>query len=336
MDPVEEIIKRFDAVNNSRNCFKLEENEDVYEITKEHEEEEEYQTENDYRKNYFTRGNFRNKLMMSEWMLEIPKDLQKDYFMIPCPVGKRCLVIAMQGQTRAYGRQGHLIYNFHSALPGGSFQTKYKNNSVLLDCIYSDVSQSFHVLDVLSWNRQIMKDTDTEFRFFWLATKFLEFPEIQESTRVNPYIFSLLHHYSCEQKVIEQIMSSPFDYELDGLLFYHKSTYYTEGSTPLAVWLKPYMLPEILNVPVSEKFLALAPITYSGFKQHASDVRTRKLEWQKKMNEKMQCEFKHICEETVNQETIDCETVGDKSGDSMVKNKGVNLDDVTTELNVLK
>ena len=47
--------------------------------------------------------------------------------------------------------------------------------------------------------------------------------------------------------------------ELDGLLFYHKQTHYTSGSTPLVGWLKPWMLPDMLGVPVPDSIMASRP-----------------------------------------------------------------------------
>ena len=32
--------------------------------------------------------------MLSEWMVDIPEDLQEEWLMVVCPVGKRNLVIA--------------------------------------------------------------------------------------------------------------------------------------------------------------------------------------------------------------------------------------------------
>jgi len=32
--------------------------------------------------------------MLSEWMLEVPDNFVDDWVMVPCPVGKRSLVIA--------------------------------------------------------------------------------------------------------------------------------------------------------------------------------------------------------------------------------------------------
>lgn len=58
-------------------------------------EEMEYLEENSgkrrpRRRNY----RFCNKLLMSEWMLEKPEDFIDKWIMLPCPVGKRALVIA--------------------------------------------------------------------------------------------------------------------------------------------------------------------------------------------------------------------------------------------------
>lgn len=47
--------------------------------------------------------------------------------------------------------------------------------------------------------------------------------------------------------------------DLDGILFYHKQTHYTTGSTPLVGWLKPWMLPEVLRVSVPQKYIDSKP-----------------------------------------------------------------------------
>lgn len=36
----------------------------------------------------------RNNIMMSEWMLEVPEDLIDKWVMVPCPVGRRNLLVA--------------------------------------------------------------------------------------------------------------------------------------------------------------------------------------------------------------------------------------------------
>lgn len=37
---------------------------------------------------------FRNFLMLSEWLVDVPEDFSHSYLAVPCPVGKRCLVMS--------------------------------------------------------------------------------------------------------------------------------------------------------------------------------------------------------------------------------------------------
>jgi hypothetical protein len=62
---------------------------------------------------------FADELMLSEYMLKIPADLKDNWSFLVCPEGKRCLVIAKGGQTRAYARNGWRMKQFPSLLPGG-------------------------------------------------------------------------------------------------------------------------------------------------------------------------------------------------------------------------
>lgn len=47
--------------------------------------------------------------------------------------------------------------------------------------------------------------------------------------------------------------------QVDGLLFYHRETHYTPGSTPLVGWLRPYMVPDILGIEVPQCPLTTKP-----------------------------------------------------------------------------
>ena len=61
--------------------------------------------------------------------------------------------------------------------------------------------------------------------------------------------------------------------QLDGLLFYHKLTHYTFGPTPLVLWLKAYMMPEILGVQVALYHFAQKPGNYKDFATHVQEVK---------------------------------------------------------------
>ncbi len=40
---------------------------------------------------------YKNQVMHAEWMHEIPSDLEKNWYVVLCPKGKRCLVISAKG-----------------------------------------------------------------------------------------------------------------------------------------------------------------------------------------------------------------------------------------------
>lgn len=59
--------------------------------------EEELETqETDKKKHHSFKRNkyYANQLMMSEWMLEVPQDLLEKWIIVPCPQGKRTLLVA--------------------------------------------------------------------------------------------------------------------------------------------------------------------------------------------------------------------------------------------------
>ena len=44
------------------------------------------------------------------------------------------------------------------------------------------------------------------------------------------------------------------------------------GSSPLVVWLKPYMLPEILGIEVPDQQMGHRPATYTNYADHMKEV----------------------------------------------------------------
>ncbi|PIK46170.1 putative snurportin-1-like [Apostichopus japonicus] len=132
---------------------------------------------------------------------------------------------------------------------------------VILDCVFNEAEKTFYVLDVMCWMNHPVYDSDTEFRFFWLQAKFSEVPNASEISDINPFAFIPLPCYPCSKSTMESVMGRemPFKADLDGILFYHKQTHYTTGSTPLVGWLKPWMLPEVLRVSVPQKYIDSKP-----------------------------------------------------------------------------
>lgn len=111
-----------------------------------------------------------------------------------------------------------------------------------------------------------------QFRFYWLQSKFSEQPQLSEKSKSNnkyPLVrvpFTLCTKENMESLMIESSLS--FSTSLDGLLFYHKLGFYTPQVSPLVGWLKPFMLPEILNICVPEVYLQKRPLRYENIRQY--------------------------------------------------------------------
>ncbi|XP_043933169.1 snurportin-1 [Protopterus annectens] len=204
---------------------------------------------------------YANQLMLSEWLVDVPNDMAEDWFLVVCPVGKRCLTIASKGSTVTYTRSGYCVNRFPSLLPGGSrHNSSTGKDYTILDCVYNELNRTYYILDVMCWRGHPVYDCQTEFRFFWLKSKLEEEAGgLKEVSKINPFKFVGLQHFACTPDAVCQALSMDFPYQVDGLLFYHKQTHYTPGSTPLVGWLKPYMVPDILGFTVPATPLTVKP-----------------------------------------------------------------------------
>ena len=195
---------------------------------------------------------YKDQLMLSEWLVEVPDDFKDEWTMLVCPIGKRNLVVAAKGRTSCYSKSGYCIDTFASVLPGGSYETSA--GYTVLDCIYSQLEQTFYVLDIMCWNDHPVYNSETEFRFYWLESKFQETPKLASVSENNTYKFLNLSKYTCTNDQILAALNKCNPISVDGLLFYHKRTHYTFGTTPLVTWLKPYMVKEIFGITPPEAY----------------------------------------------------------------------------------
>ncbi|GMR36998.1 hypothetical protein PMAYCL1PPCAC_07193, partial [Pristionchus mayeri] len=200
-------------------------------------------------------------LMTSEWLIDIPEELTQSWISVMVPTGKRALVIANRGETKVYNKGGRLLRSLDSRLPGGQRggQGRAKGHSCMLDCIVNLERQQFFVLDVIQWNDMTFYESPFDLRRFYLNSRMEENMQLSHSHPKSRATFHALPSCVATTDAIATMMSTSVDLPVDGLLFYHPEVLYTPGQSPLVGWLKPWMLPEILNVPIPEKFTSGAP-----------------------------------------------------------------------------
>jgi len=116
---------------------------------------------------------YENRIMTNEWLLERPVDLP-DWLYIPCPMGRRSLVVAANGETIAYSQKGFQRCKFQSILPNGNYsfnfnEDNYKDSSkqTILDCVINFESKTCYVLDLVKWNGYNYFNGSAQFRHSW-------------------------------------------------------------------------------------------------------------------------------------------------------------------------
>ncbi|ERE75100.1 snurportin-1 [Cricetulus griseus] len=181
------------------------------------------------------------------------------------------------------------------------YKSKYcslEQNYTILDCIYSEVNQTYYVLDVMCWRGHPFYDCQTDFRFYWMHSKLPEEEGLGEKTKINPFKFVGLKNYPCTPESLCKVLSMDFPFEVDGLLFYHKQTHYSPGSTPLVGWLRPYMVSDILGVAVPAGPLTTKP-EYAGHQlqqiiEHKRSQEDMKDKFSHKASENGHYELEHL------------------------------------------
>lgn len=248
---------------------------------------------------HHTENPHKNQLQLSEWLVEKPDDIH-NWYLVPCPKGKRCLVVAENGRTRAFNKYGGLIREFRSKLPGDH---RLRQSKTMLDCIFIPESGEYFVLDVIAYAHQDMTQCETDFRFFWIRSKIDE-EELSVVDDHNEVAFMPIPTYQCDDAFQMESCLSRYPTwtnntpALDGLLFYHKESSYVRGTTPLVGWLLPFMLPEVMSsIMLDPMYLNEKPFDYvdylsfiKKFDKAEADKRKRNKRRSGNRNQKMDVE----------------------------------------------
>ncbi|WAQ99912.1 SPN1-like protein [Mya arenaria] len=209
-------------------------------------------------------------LMESRWFREIPEQFDTDWVTLACPTGQRCLVMAIDGETKWFSRKGYKLPGyFLSVLPGGN-GTKYgfgPTVKTLLDCVYCEMMSTYFILDAITWADHDLTQTPFQERMSWVKRQISQNPELKHITDLNMFKFVPLYHFDCTE---------------EGL---GKAVWQSRFETDEVRWIKPYMLPEVFNnMAIPNSLLTEAPADYRGYASFLEDVDNGRVKTKKNKN----------------------------------------------------
>lgn len=261
------------------------------------------------KKYYKVNANFKDSLMLSEWMNEAPDDLE-DFILVPCPKGTRCTFVVKSRLATLYYKSGK------------EFMTDIRTNlpkDTILDCFYAKEAKTIYIIDVLQYKARDFVDCDFAFRSYWIRSKFTEDEfHIHSSDNITLKIIDTFD-FADPLQISHCYNEYPIftdGTELDGYFYYHKEGSYTFGESPLVLWLFPFMVEELMPAyKVHPHYNTLKPESYSNYTQFIMDFNEqRKKKTRRSKNSTMDFETTpHIIEEDQDpiQESIDLEKYGD-------------------------
>lgn len=208
---------------------------------------------------------FARQLMLPEWMVDIPPNLNPDWFVFPRPAGKRCFVVSSNGTTVSRLRNGSILHHFPSSLPNGARKRGISgpaNTYCILDCIFHEPDQTYYVIDMVCWRGYSLYDCTADFRFsFWVKSKLEESGACNPPSVYHKYRFSVVPFYDCDTKGLQEAYLGVVPYTKDGLLFYNKHAHYQIGNTPLAlVWKDEFCSQYVLDTDNTGQIPALQQV----------------------------------------------------------------------------
>jgi len=79
--------------------------------------------------------------------------------------------------------------------------------------------------------------------------------------------------------------------DLDGINFYYPESLYTPGESPLVLWLKPFMIPDVLQKPVNDHLVQLhRPPDYVNIFEYSQSLKKKNRRFKKKKNFTSNCD----------------------------------------------
>lgn len=190
-------------------------------------------------------------LQHPDWIFCPPTD-KENWFLVPYVTGRRVLVIATNGWTRAYLRTGRLWHSIVTHLPG----SHKKNFVTVLDCIAYDTHpcKEYCILDIIKYGNLDFMHTPAIDRFKFIdqflrddqhlsnQNSFYTNRSITTIKSSNQVIFKNLPRFNLDNMANEWKNYTGALLKVKGFMMYHKQSSYVCGFTRLVNWLEPFML----------------------------------------------------------------------------------------------
>lgn len=228
-------------------------------------------------------------LMESKWFTGKPESFDTDWCTVVCPVGQRCLVMAIDGETKCFSKKGYKLPGyFLSVLPGGNGTDYGFGPTVvtLLDCVYCEEMLTYFILDGIMWGSKDLKEVPYTERMHVVKREILRRGEFKCITDLNMFKFVPLYVYDCTLEGIDLALRQS-TFEVDGLLFFKKDVLYKSEETDEALWIKPYMLPDVFeSIAVPKTLMSQKPDTYTTFEAFVDDVQNGRIKNKKSKKKK--------------------------------------------------
>ncbi|CAI5497731.1 unnamed protein product [Closterium sp. Naga37s-1] len=149
---------------------------------------------------------YSQQLMLPEWMVDVPPRLASDWFVMPRPDGRRCLVVSANGTTVSRLRNGRILHRFPSHLPNGARAPGIAAGAhvyCILDCIFHEPNNTYYVLDVMAWRGYSLYDCTAEFRLFWLQTHLPQCGACDPPSHFHRFRFAPVPFFECHGQGLE-------------------------------------------------------------------------------------------------------------------------------------
>ncbi|CAI5492829.1 unnamed protein product [Closterium sp. Naga37s-1] len=149
---------------------------------------------------------YAQQLMLPEWMVDVPPRLASDWFVMPRPDGRRCLVVSANGTTVSRLRNDRILHRFPSHLPNGARAPGIAAGAhvyCILDCIFHEPNNTYYVLDVMAWRGYSLYDCTAEFRLFWLQTHLPQCGACDPPSHFHRFRFAPVPFFECHCQGLE-------------------------------------------------------------------------------------------------------------------------------------